>query len=188
LRDWAGRSTPTADSPCTTRKKDRRRLLPKSPPVCLTAAVDRKPSSVPIAGIRRLPVRPFLWDARRRAPQATYPRMLSPRAGTLRLFGLAAGGVCHATGVTSRAVRSYRTISPLPRGCPRGGLFSVALSVGLPRLDVIKHRALCSSDFPRPASRLAARLRARPPHRPQPYLPLYPLPPRAVRPGRRRKR
>jgi len=30
------------------------------------------------------------------------------------LFGLAAGGVCRATGVTTGAVRSYRTISPLP--------------------------------------------------------------------------
>jgi hypothetical protein len=29
---------------------------------------------------------------------------------------------------------------------------SVALSVGLPRLDVIQHRALCSSDFPRRAA------------------------------------
>ncbi len=28
---------------------------------------------------------------------------------------------------------------------------SVALSVGLLRLGVTKHRALCSSDFPRPA-------------------------------------
>ena len=30
------------------------------------------------------------------------------------LFGLAPGGVCPATTVASRAVRSYRTISPLP--------------------------------------------------------------------------
>ncbi len=30
------------------------------------------------------------------------------------LFGLAPGGVCPATDVTTRAVRSYRTISPLP--------------------------------------------------------------------------
>ena len=29
------------------------------------------------------------------------------------LFGLAAGGVCHAVRVTTNAVRSYRTISPL---------------------------------------------------------------------------
>ena len=31
------------------------------------------------------------------------------------LFGLAPGGVCLATRVTTRAVRSYRTLSPLPR-------------------------------------------------------------------------
>ncbi len=31
------------------------------------------------------------------------------------LFGLAPGGVCPATRVATRAVRSYRTISPLPR-------------------------------------------------------------------------
>ena len=35
-----------------------------------------------------------------------------------------------------RAVRSYRTVSPLP--C--GGLFSVALSLGSPPPDVIRHR------------------------------------------------
>ncbi len=31
------------------------------------------------------------------------------------LFGLAPGGVCRAATVTSRAVRFYRTVSPLPR-------------------------------------------------------------------------
>ena len=31
------------------------------------------------------------------------------------LFGLAPGGVCRAAGVAVRAVRSYRTFSPLPR-------------------------------------------------------------------------
>jgi len=30
------------------------------------------------------------------------------------LFGLAPGGVCRAADVTARAVRSYRTFSPLP--------------------------------------------------------------------------
>jgi hypothetical protein len=35
-----------------------------------------------------------------------------------------------------RAVRSYRTVSPLP--C--GGLLSVALSLGLPPPEVIRHR------------------------------------------------
>jgi hypothetical protein len=39
--------------------------------------------------------------------------MMTPRAEALRIFGLAAGGVCHAGDVTTAAVRSYRTISPL---------------------------------------------------------------------------
>jgi len=54
----------------------------------------------------------------------------------LPLFGFAPGGACRAAHVAMRAVRSYRTISPLP--C--GGLFSVALSLGLPPPDVIRHR------------------------------------------------
>src|SRR5690606_16233634 len=55
------------------------------------------------------------------------------------LFGLAPGGVYPAAAVTSGAVRSYRTFSPLP--VETGGLFSVALSLGLPPPDVIRHLA-----------------------------------------------
>ncbi|BDZ73220.1 hypothetical protein GCM10025856_09390 [Methylophaga marina] len=44
------------------------------------------------------------------------------------LFGLAPGGVYHATSVTRSAVRSYRTLSPLPNCF--GGILSVALAVG----------------------------------------------------------
>ena len=88
---------------------------------------------------------PFLWDGRCRPPRATNPgngsgdgskdssaekRLASP------LFGFAPGGACHAAHVAMRAVRSYRTVSPLP--C--GGLFSVALSLGLPPPEVIRHR------------------------------------------------
>ncbi len=40
---------------------------------------------------------------------------------TASLFALAPGGVCHAAPVTRRAVRSYRTVSPLPRA-PRGAV------------------------------------------------------------------
>jgi len=71
--------------------------------------------------------RPFLLDAGCPAPPATYPdgrvwtstqrpfalarkSNLSPS-----LFGLAPGGVCRAAGVAAGAVRSYRTVSPLPR-------------------------------------------------------------------------
>ena len=47
------------------------------------------------------------------------------------LFGLAPCGVYHAASVTSRAVRSYRTFSPLPSlaYAYEGGMFSVALAV-----------------------------------------------------------
>jgi hypothetical protein len=62
------------------------------------------------------------------------------------LFGLAPSGVFPATTVTNRAVRSYRTISPLP--LERGGIFSVALSVGSHLPGVTWHSTLWSPDFP----------------------------------------
>jgi hypothetical protein len=85
------------------------------------------------------------------------------------LFGLAPCGVYPAPGVTAGAVRSYRTISPLPRhrsskllqGRPcrlrRGVAEAVSflwhwpsanLEARIP--DVIRHTALRSSDFPPP--------------------------------------
>ncbi len=57
------------------------------------------------------------------------------------LFGFAPGGVYHAAPVASGAVRSYRTLSPLPRSPKaQGGLLSVALSLGLPPPGVTRHR------------------------------------------------
>jgi hypothetical protein len=64
------------------------------------------------------------------------------------LFGLAPGGVFPATSVARRAVRSYRTISPLPAPRGAGGIFSVALSVGSRLPGVTWHPALWSPDFP----------------------------------------
>lgn len=62
------------------------------------------------------------------------------------LLGLAPGGVCRAAAVTCDAVVSCTAVSPLP-DCS-GGLFSVALSRGSPRVDVVHHPALWSPDFP----------------------------------------
>ena len=51
------------------------------------------------------------------------PESLARRAGTHRrapvpsLFGLAPCGVCRAPCIAARAVRSYRTFSPLPSAC-----------------------------------------------------------------------
>ncbi len=69
------------------------------------------------------PRRPFVWGACCRAPRATNPGgsldeaclpAVSREAAAPPLFGLAPGGVCPASAVTGTAVRSYRTVSPLP--------------------------------------------------------------------------
>jgi hypothetical protein len=79
-------------------------------------------------------------------------------------------GFAEPPGSPRALVRSYRTVSPLPVVWPRqpgntpiGGLFSVALSCGSPRLAVSQHPALRSPDFPRPGQGLAAT--TRPTHR-----------------------
>ena len=75
------------------------------------------------------------------------------------LFGLAPDGVYHAVRVATSAVRSYRTISPLPdpgliiRAI--GGILSVALSIASRRPAVNRHPALRSPDFPLPAAKAA---------------------------------
>ena len=58
------------------------------------------------------------------------------------LFGLAPGGVYLAADVAAGAVRSYRTLSPLPAvaKASAGGLLSVALSLGSPPPGVTRHR------------------------------------------------
>src|SRR5919108_618682 len=65
---------------------------------------------------------PFLWDARCRAPRATHPSGGAKARPVSRitpgylplLLGLAPGGVFPAAAVAGGAVRSYRTVSPLP--------------------------------------------------------------------------
>jgi len=59
------------------------------------------------------------------------------------LLGLAPGGVFPAVTIAGDAVRSYRTISPLPpmETHEVGGVFSVALSLGSPPPAVNRHRA-----------------------------------------------
>ncbi len=77
------------------------------------------------------------------------------------LFGLAPGGVCRAASVAGRAVGSYPTLSPLPR--KRGGLLSVALSLGLPPPAVSRHRVSMEPGLSSPAA--FRHQRARPPGR-----------------------
>jgi len=108
--------------------------------------------------------RPFLSAARRRAAPATNPggpARNTPAPDRIRdappLFGLAPGGVCLAAAVTGSAVRSCRTLSPLP--VPAKGHRRYALCGTFPRLHPagaeLAGRALpatlvsWSPDFPR---------------------------------------
>jgi len=94
--------------------------------------------------------------------QATYPgtaRVARYQLRNVPLFGLAPSGVCPAIDVATNAVRSYRTISPLPDYS--GGIFSVALSVDSHLPGVTWHFTLWSPDFPPGFNpwRLSSRLR-----------------------------
>lgn len=110
--------------------------------------VSRVLSPAPYPLGRRVGGWPFLWDDGRPSPRATNPggrrKRLSahgfPWAGP-PLFGLAPGGVCRAATVTGRAVRSYRTLSPLP-GRSRAVCFLWHCPWGCPR------RALPGTVFP----------------------------------------
>jgi len=86
--------------------------------------VDGHSSGTPVAGRLARPTRTRRGNAPAR------------RHGSL--FDLAPGGVCPAATVAGGAVRSYRTLSPLPGG--PGGLLSVALSLGSPPPGITRHR------------------------------------------------
>ena len=91
----------------------------------------------------------------RRAP-ATYPETSrEQRSGGFRgrrtgLLGLAPGGVYRAAPVTRRTGGLLHRRFTLTRPSQPGGLFSVALSRGSPRVGVTHHPALWSPDFPQP--------------------------------------
>ena len=137
--------------------------VPAGPPQQISRPVSRV-----LWGTRRSPVRDGHSSGTpvtRRFEQPTRTAGFGHRSGTRRLatmrpapslFGFAPGGVCHAIGVAADAVRSYRTISPLPRLTPRsarrGGLFSVALSLGSPPPDVIRHRMSMEPGLSSPAT------------------------------------
>ncbi len=110
-------------------------------PACKPGSVWRSPSATVIRLGHRLRGPSSNQPGWRAWMRAAAPGL--PRAPLPSLFGLAPGGVCRASDVAAAAVRSYRTVSPLPRQAEtcRGGLFSVALSLGSPPAAVSRHRA-----------------------------------------------
>ncbi len=121
-----------------------------------------KPDPVPVARQR-----PSISACRCRQAPAAYPQASGGQPSNA-----CAGAACGALLALLRVgftepprspgvlVVSYTTVSPLPGRERPGGLFSVALSRGSPRVAVSNHPALWSPDFPR--RRTGARRRGRP--------------------------
>ncbi|MDF3047912.1 MAG: hypothetical protein K0R73_1030 [Candidatus Midichloriaceae bacterium] len=84
----------------------------------------------------RLIAQPILRPTRASTPEQSVSKL------TMRLFGLASGGVFHADSIARLPVSSYLTFSPLP-SLAKGCIFSVALSLGFPPLEVIQHHCFC---------------------------------------------
>ena len=96
--------------------------MPPSPltnqPTCKPGSVWRKADALRVTAIpleRRLPGASSNLPGRQDSDTDLGARRLAAMRPTPSLFGFAPGGVCRAACVTAGAVRSYRTISPLPR-------------------------------------------------------------------------
>ena len=122
-----------------------------------------KPGSVPPDPGRTLepdaatiPLDRPLRDGSRDQPGRLRPTTALPAcAGAESLFGLAPGGACRAVDVAADAVRSYRTLSPLPL-MKRGGLLSVALSLGSPPAGVTRRHVVVEPGLSSTAEAAAA--------------------------------
>ena len=127
-----------------------------------------KPDSVPPRGGGDHPSAAGVAAGLRGCPRATYPgASREQRSNGVRgpkpFLVLLRVGFTEPPPSPRALVVSYTAVSPLPAGPRRtgalaGGLFSVALSRGLPRVGVTHHPALWSPDFPRLAPRSPDRL------------------------------
>jgi hypothetical protein len=123
---------------------------------CKPDSVHRAPCGIPAGGHPSRPAVAGRLQRPTRRHRAGHPRSPAQRAVSGAPFGLAPGGVYRAVPVTRDAgglLHHRFTLTPLARG----GLFSVALSRGSPRVAVSNHPALRSPDFPRQARYRARR-------------------------------
>ena len=146
---WSGRAAISSE-----RVMSRLEIRPEpKPPKAPSGPVSR----ILYPAVRRS--RSFLWSRRCRRARAADPEAAPPRRRerdgrpTASLFGLAPHGVYRAPAVAGGAVRSYRTVSPLPLPKEPGGLFSVALSFASPRPGVSRHAARVEFGLSSPVTR-----------------------------------
>src|SRR5262245_2429833 len=115
-----------------------------------------KPAVVVSRPVRRILCRHLRAGGGHPSRPAVARRLQRPTRGygraALPLLGLAPDGVYRATRVTpgAGALLPHRFTLTCASRLAIGGLFSVALSCGSPRLGVTQHPALRSPDVPRP--------------------------------------
>ena len=115
------------------------------------AMADDHSSGTPVTGRLMQPTR-----------AATRKQVPSRNARVPPLFGFAPGGVCRAASVAGRAVRSYRTLSPLPAAADadrRAVYFLWHFPWGRPRRTLSGTVFPWSPDFPLPFLRKTAAIR-----------------------------
>src|ERR671914_1187837 len=133
---------------------------------CDTGQRHERRTSQPIGRVlwsTRVDRRPSISGRRCRRPLAVYPQARAGRPRTparVRLsepfLTLLRGGFTEPPESPQARESSYLTVSPLPLA-RRGGLLSVALSRGSPRVGVTDHPALWSPDLPRRGPRAPTR-------------------------------
>ncbi|GIU89853.1 MAG: hypothetical protein KatS3mg010_0952 [Acidimicrobiia bacterium] len=159
-----GRCSPLADNPRPPPRPSRAR----DPAKALVRAVGGDESACTPDSVRTpgRPWRPSISAGGCPPAPAAYPGVDGRAA--LSLLGLAPGGVCRAARVApgAGALLPHRFTLACAGRPAIGGLLSVALSCGSPRLGVTQHPALWSPDVPRPGHRSPSdRARTRPPGR-----------------------
>ena len=107
-----------------------------------------KPSSVSLSGCPQSGDDHSSGTAVARRLKRHNPRTSGGQPSSVLLFGLAPDGVCQAPPVTRGTGELLPRHFTLTAGWSRGGIFSVALSLGSPPVAVSDHPALWSSDFP----------------------------------------
>jgi hypothetical protein len=124
-----------------------------------------KPGSVPPSGepegAAAIPLDRPSPDGSRNLPGRLGPTTAPPPGepgGATSLFGLAPGGACRAASIAGAAVRSYRTLSPLPcvAEASQGGLLSVALSLGSPPAGVTRRHVVVEPGLSSPVQNTGA--------------------------------
>jgi hypothetical protein len=150
------RRSPCLPAPRSSTRADQRRRRNASPQVkgeeWMSRPIRRVLFLTTVAGDEATAIhlgRPLLTGSSVLPAHSTGPASRRPRTPIVCCLDLLRVGFTEPLQSPGALVVSYTTVSPLPAAEAAGGLFSVALSRGSPRVAVGHHPALWSPDVPR---------------------------------------